>query len=739
MNNNLHSTQLQAKVFQYYKYLEKAVSAHVYREAMAILVLVAYVEKLNAFDHTRIHKAWLEKKDVLDPKSLHEYLVACNEGNEFYNVSEYTIDYLSEPNARKNQYEFFFDGFSTPIKNLLQGLDLAKVLNELSYKNTCFYFFRICHDLSKEIQDYSGKEIADALCNCFAEYNRLAQTPELYRKLISQLALKIYPGSSDVRIFDPVCGTGNLLYDVCNTFAESNKFRSITSFGQDINLSYTSFAKVVFLLSGYDYTSIEHGNSMQDECFNEELFNLVVADLPLGQSAVLPRNAIVHANRAVDVQSTLLQCIINKIDDPLIPKRENRGYAFVITSEVPLVKGDASSLESNIRKHVILGGLVKYIVALPKIQGYTGVQQYLWVLSNDNRDERHIQLVDCQRLKDYCPNITSEDELIREVVKLYDSDISEKYNMHLSPEELCYYQISLTQGDVSKQVKVPANVKVESHLLTKGFDVSPNGPWNIEYAKTLQGAEIVFAKYFTDAPTPTESQDHIDALEKSIKAASEILKHIKNTELPKSTQKSLPNSQTWYKTLPLGWRTSSLNSCAVFTLGSTPRNSSPIKEEGMLPLLEYSKRDWEDNVKFVRPLRVTVAEVGDIIVVTQNSNVGKVVLNKERGILGPASIMVRSTDLKLDQEYLGFCLIAMESHLKALAKQEHIAKLSRATLGDVDILIPPLSEQKKIVRYLSNLRKKIDSAYSRLGALTTTVEQIFGSKVYEVVTGKYEL
>ena len=108
----------------------------------------------------------------------------------------------------------------------------------------------------------------------------------------------------------------------------------------------------------------------------------------------------------------------------------------------------------------------------------------------------------------------------------------------------------------------------------------------------------------------------------------------------------------------------------------------------------------------------------------------------------------------------GFCIRFRPSNLDKLlpeyimyyfrsqATREHLirndnsitrANLSQKILGSLKVIIPPLSEQKKLAKYLSNMSGIIQQTLDNKQNLINNLESYKKSLIYEVVTGKKEV
>ena len=82
-------------------------------------------------------------------------------------------------------------------------------------------------------------------------------------------------------------------------------------------------------------------------------------------------------------------------------------------------------------------------------------------------------------------------------------------------------------------------------------------------------------------------------------------------------------------------------------------------------------------------------------------------------------------ELKLNNEFLYFWLKANIDYLKQLGTGTTFAEISGAVVKDIDILLPPLPEQKAIAQVLSSLDDKIELLNQQNKTLEQMVETLF--------------
>ena len=136
----------------------------------------------------------------------------------------------------------------------------------------------------------------------------------------------------------------------------------------------------------------------------------------------------------------------------------------------------------------------------------------------------------------------------------------------------------------------------------------------------------------------------------------------------------------------------------------------------------------------------TYVENGDLMVakITPSFENGKQAIVDIRADFAYATtevIPLRGREGESNTLFLFFCLLHPEIRSDLAGKMEGSTgrqRLSKTVLGDRVILLPPLSEQKKIVYILSTIRQKIDNAQSKKSKL----QDLFHTLLHELMTAK---
>ena len=191
---------------------------------------------------------------------------------------------------------------------------------------------------------------------------------------------------SRLKIYDPTCGGGNMLYGVedglrkSNLVNASNQRYSIQVFGQELNDTLFALASIESRFR--PSADIREGNTLTEDQFEGEKFDLIVANPPYGVDwKSLAKD--IEADQSgrfdptcrppvSDGQHLFLQHIQHHLSDD--------GMGLVFCSGSTLFSGDAGGGESNARsKYFLHNDHVHGIIQLPKNEFFnTGINTYLW-------------------------------------------------------------------------------------------------------------------------------------------------------------------------------------------------------------------------------------------------------------------------------------------------------------------------------------------------------------------------
>ena len=297
-------------------------------------------------------------------------------------------------------FDAYLKGFDGETKDLLgvdagegeKFLDIKGVIAKLKAKKVLLGYTKLWAEI--DLKPFNNSEITTLeehikrkWADISAETAGEQYTPDDVIALIAEIiASKIEESDTLLKIYDCTCGGGNMLFGVEDRI--NQKFKRLTqTYGQDWNDALYALAKIESRFR--PDSKIEHGNTLVDDKFDNEEFDVVVANPPYGVSWKGYEKDITNDKTGrfkylpsiSDGQLLFMQHLISKLDSV--------GMGVVVHNGSTLFSGDAGSAESNIRKWMLDSDVVEAVIQLPTDEFFnTGIYTYLWIL-NKNKQEQH--------------------------------------------------------------------------------------------------------------------------------------------------------------------------------------------------------------------------------------------------------------------------------------------------------------------------------------------------------------
>lgn len=321
--------------------------------------------------------------------------------NYIFEHNKSLADICKNDKAFEIDFAAYLNGFDGETRDLLgvevsegeKFLDIKGVITKLKAKKVLLGYTKLWSEI--DLKPFNNSEITTLeehikrkWADISAETAGEQYTPDDVIALIAEIiASKIEESDTLLKIYDCTCGGGNLLFGVEDRINE--KFKRLTqTYGQDWNDALYALAKIESRFRAD--SKIEHGNTLVDDKFYNEEFDVVIANPPYGVSWKGYEKDINNDKTGrfkfipsiSDGQLLFMQHLISKLDSV--------GMGVVVHNGSTLFSGDAGSAESNIRKWMMDSDIVEAVIQLPTDEFFnTGIYTYLWVL-NKNKQEHHL-------------------------------------------------------------------------------------------------------------------------------------------------------------------------------------------------------------------------------------------------------------------------------------------------------------------------------------------------------------
>ncbi|MCX7786050.1 MAG: restriction endonuclease subunit S, partial [candidate division WOR-3 bacterium] len=164
---------------------------------------------------------------------------------------------------------------------------------------------------------------------------------------------------------------------------------------------------------------------------------------------------------------------------------------------------------------------------------------------------------------------------------------------------------------------------------------------------------------------------------------------------------------TKYNKYPQNWTAIRLRALVRYYKGKLPYEIIEYQEENSLPYLsaEYLRNGIAE--KFVKSFEDTIiVNDNDIVLLWDGSNAGEFFLGK-RGVLSSTMVKIELNDNRVHHQFLFYSLKQKEKFLQNQTKGTGIPHVEKNVFENLQIPLPPLSEQKKIAEVLSTVDEAI--------------------------------
>ena len=239
-------------------------------------------------------------------------------------------------------------------------------------------------------------------------------------------------------------------------------------------------------------------------------------------------------------------------------------------------------------------------------------------------------------------------------------------------------------------------------------------------------------------------------LEKQIELLQQYKKSLITETVSKGLDKSVPVKDSgieWIGKIPAHWDVEPIKYRVTFHNGDRGENyptKSELQSEG-IPFINAGHLEGDglnmDNMDYISEEKYRIMggvklRSGDILYCLRGSVGKNAIVDMNQGTVASSLVAIRS--VRISAEYLYYCL---NSHIEEVQRYwwdngTAQPNLSADNLGKYKICIPPVEEQKAIVKYLNNICSQIDNLIIGKKKQLFTIQQHKKSLIYEYVTGK---
>lgn len=524
-------------------------------------------------------------------------------------------------------------------------------------------------------------------------------------KIMASVLLAEWKEEKSATLFDPVCGSGNLLRAV-----QFQSHQPMFVYGQDINEKMVCLNGLLAKTSIIRDCYFAWGDVLEEDRFPEKQFDYVVADLPIRMK--IDDRRFWNENRfpmGVPSNSDATGLFIQHIVSKMAPKGK------AVFTCVPSFLFEENPYSDRLRSWLLQWDIIECIIALPGgfIPG-TMMKTCLCVLNKNKSKQREgtVQIINAESLfpRQKKLGIVLTNKALDMLVSLYRSFENNSY-CHIAYNDEFYQKVV--------DVKQPKRNDDDSLVIVDGKMVAdrektisvtiPKGENNLEdYIHRNVMKQLDKDSWIDQTSVRVKCKIDINApFEKVMESRS--LYDIENdvsklcggiTALFDNLFKENKNKQIY---LPEEYHPSKalFGSVAQITRSRTPLMRIENKSEYPVLTLDYLRGYTSEPNEYVESVADDqIVNDGDVLVLMDGENAGEVFLGKQ-GCLTKTMVKVELTTGAFDKDYFYYQLKAKEPELRQKARGGYIKHLTTSDLRSMHLSVPSIARQASVVSYLN--------------------------------------
>ncbi|MDD2481898.1 MAG: class I SAM-dependent DNA methyltransferase [Lutispora sp.] len=495
-------------------------------------------------------------------------------GVPFYNKKCVTLEQLvgDSDNINSNFLEFI-KSYSPSVQEILKDLQFREEVEFMIKKGILFEVVKAFSEVDFHPNTTSPMAMGYIFEEIIRTYKANAEAGDHYtpREVIELCVQLMMSENIDnfkkegkiLRVYDGCCGTGGMLTTLKrkleDILGDNYSDDKVKLYGQDVNPEAYAICCAEMLMLGEDVKNIREGNTLVEDQFPGEKFDLLITNPPFGvewkteRAKVLaelksPNNRFVAGTpRVSDGQLLFLQ--------NLLAKAEDEARVAIILNGSPLFSGDAGSGESEIRRYVLENHLLEAIIALPDQMFYnTGIFTYIWILSKNPNPSRKNKIQLINAVDFFVPQKPKslgnkrkfiDDESREKIIELYKAfdKADPEYSKIFDADDFGYTKVTIErplydekgdkvikrgklQVDTSKRdtEQIPLKKDIEEYIKE---EVLPFGSDAFaDRSKDKIGYEIPFTRYFYKYTPPKKSEELMKEILENEESIDGVLKAV---------------------------------------------------------------------------------------------------------------------------------------------------------------------------------------------------------------------
>lgn len=300
-----------------------------------------------------------------------------------------------------------------------------------------------------------------------------------------------------------------------------------------------------------------------------------------------------------------------------------------------------------------------------------------------------------------------------------------------------------------KSSKYVAALQTTTEGIRDGKNIS-YGQFGMLYVPLAAAEEQTAIAAFLDRETAK-----IDALvaeqEKLIALLAEKRQATISHAVTKGLDSNVPMKETgvtWLGKVPRHWSVSALSYLASIETGSTPDRGEPAYWNGSIPWLKTGEINWapiREAEEFITEAGLQnssakLAMPGTLLMAMYGQGVtrGRVALLDTEAAYNQACAAIRFGP-RISPEFGRYFFMAAYDHVRDVGNETSQMNLSAALIGNIRVPVPPMDEQRAVVRILDAEIKRLDALRTESARVIELLKERRSALIAAAVTGQIDV
>ena len=412
------------------------------------------------------------------PEGIRNRMVQKAAGTSFYNISK--LDFgrlLDDPENIAGNLRSYIHSFSPNARDILEHFRFQTQIDRLERADLLYLIVQKFNSIDLHpdvVPNMQMGYIFEELIRKFSEQSNETAGEHFTPREVIRLMVNLLFDPDDATLskrgivktlYDPACGTGGMLSVPEQYLHELNPDARVKLFGQELNGESYAICKADMMIKGEEADNIKYGNSFSEDGLPDHDFDYMLSNPPFGVDWKKVKKVVEQEHEtmgfagrfgagtpSIDDGSLLfLQHMISKMK----PVDDGGSRLAIVFNASPLFTSSPNKNDDNecaIRKWIIENDWLEAIIALPDQLFYnTGINTYIWVLTNQKAPERKgkIQLINAvgfyQKMRKSLGKKRHElsDDHIDEISRIYGAFEEGEHSKIFDNEDFGYYRVKV--------------------------------------------------------------------------------------------------------------------------------------------------------------------------------------------------------------------------------------------------------------------------------------------------------